>query len=89
MNSRSKNLHLLAALLVSAVTLADLAGFFPGLPLRGEAALIAAVAAGSLLIMLRDYGRRFATLRPLARVTRAPLPVRTTRRLEAIVERAA
>lgn len=89
MNRSHKLLYFFFAAGVSGVALLDFVGFFPNLPFRGEAALIAAVVAGTVLIMVRDYSRRIVTLRPLASVSRAPLPVRTTRRVEAIVERAA
>lgn len=89
MNRFHKILYVLFAAGVAGVALLDFVGFFPALPFRGEAALIAAVFAGTVLIMVRDYSRNLVTLRPLATVTRASLPVRAPRRLAAVIEHAA
>jgi len=89
MNRSHKLLYVLFAAGVAGVAVLDFTGFFASLPFRGEATAIASVVAGTLLITIRDYARRPATLRPLVSVTRPRLPARGTRRVEAIVERAA
>jgi len=89
MNNAPKTLSFLLAAGTAGVALAEFAGFFSSLPVRGEATLLAAVSAGLLLLLVRDYARRPAAFQPRARVVRPPLARRETRRLEAIVERAA
>lgn len=94
MNILNKSFSFVIAAGLAGVAIADLGGVFSSLPFRGEATLIAGVSAGLLALLIRDYARRPAGLRPRATIVRPavlrPAPVRReVRRLEAIVERAA